>query len=190
MGLYTVLSYWYMDNPKCKKCGIELKAGVNWYKAYENNHTYSCRECENKKKAQWCKNNPEKVRAANKRRWESIKSNPERLEREKERYRELWKNNINVREGSKNAYYKREYKISLEEVESIWKEQEGKCVLCGKELGKGTGKFAVDHNHITEEVRGILCTPCNLKVATVESWYYNNRERIDQYIKRTVEILE
>jgi hypothetical protein len=39
-------------------------------------------------------------------------------------------------------------------------EQDGYCALCGTDLlGK---KWAVDHNHETKKVRGIVCYNCNV----------------------------
>lgn len=41
--------------------------------------------------------------------------------------------------------------------------QNGLCAICGPVTGhKGASKrLAVDHNHTTNEVRGLLCGPCN-----------------------------
>lgn len=38
----------------------------------------------------------------------------------------------------------------------LFKEQDGKCAICEKEK-----KLAVDHDHETEKVRGLLCLDCN-----------------------------
>ena len=58
------------------------------------------------------------------------------------------------------------YKISLEEYQQKVAEQGGLCAICGREsLTKGkTGRvytLAVDHEHGTGRVRGLLCGPCN-----------------------------
>lgn len=41
-------------------------------------------------------------------------------------------------------------------------QQEGKCAICG-EYEEGNGKkLAIDHDHTTGQVRGLLCAQCNL----------------------------
>lgn len=52
------------------------------------------------------------------------------------------------------------YRLTDEEYIKMWKEQEGKCKICGKDIGDNY--LDVDHNHITGKVRGLLCRDCNL----------------------------
>src|SRR5208282_3809502 len=55
------------------------------------------------------------------------------------------------------------YKINDEEYRRMLKEQNGKCAICGcKTYGrKGVKRFAVDHDHATGAIRGLLCASCN-----------------------------
>lgn len=54
------------------------------------------------------------------------------------------------------------YGLTLEEKESIYESQGGRCAICG---GDGTnGKWDtlyIDHDHKTGKVRGLLCARCN-----------------------------
>lgn len=52
---------------------------------------------------------------------------------------------------------KKNYNLSIEEFENLLKSQNNECVICSEKLIKPH----VDHCHITEVVRGILCRPCN-----------------------------
>lgn len=54
------------------------------------------------------------------------------------------------------------YGITLEEFYSKLEEQNYKCAICETDTPSGNGSnFYVDHNHATEQVRGLLCHNCN-----------------------------
>src|SRR5689334_6819967 len=50
------------------------------------------------------------------------------------------------------------YGITLEEYQAMLEEQEHVCAICG---GTDTKRLSVDHCHITEKIRGLLCRKCN-----------------------------
>ena len=60
------------------------------------------------------------------------------------------------------------YHIEPETYGQLLEEQNGKCAICGNSNGGKTGKtresfrLAVDHDHATGELRGLLCASCNL----------------------------
>ena len=58
------------------------------------------------------------------------------------------------------------YKISGEEYNKVLEKQVGLCAICGSDSPRrnGSKNFAVDHNHTTMEVRGLLCHPCNVMI--------------------------
>lgn len=51
------------------------------------------------------------------------------------------------------------YGIDEAEYDRIWKLQGGRCAICRNR--PATIRFAVDHDHQTDDVRGILCKRCN-----------------------------
>lgn len=57
----------------------------------------------------------------------------------------------------------KKYGITLEDYERLWKEQDGKCPICGVALDS-VWQVDIDHDHKTNKVRGILCNPCNLMI--------------------------
>mgnify|MGYP000872898381 FL=1 len=55
------------------------------------------------------------------------------------------------------------YGISIEQYEHMLAQQDGCCYICRKPpSGKANGsKLAVDHDHETDQIRGLLCDHCN-----------------------------
>ena len=62
-----------------------------------------------------------------------------------------------------NNYLKCVYGTNVETYERLLEEQNGLCAICRKpELAKS--RLAVDHDHDTGEVRGLLCGRCNTAI--------------------------
>lgn len=84
--------------------------------------------------------------------------------RTKERRSELNKKRYNSDKGkfyknNRNSVLKRKYGISLEEYNIRLEEQDFSCLICnGEEIDR---QLAVDHDHKTGKVRGLLCGSCN-----------------------------
>lgn len=72
-----------------------------------------------------------------------------------------------IREDDPERYYRirrhqqlrRDYKISLEEYENLHRKQNGLCAICLQAVD--TKAMAVDHDHVTGTIRGLLCHWCN-----------------------------
>lgn len=45
--------------------------------------------------------------------------------------------------------------------ESLLKEQNGCCAICGTTEEQNKQRLAIDHNHTTHQVRALLCKHCN-----------------------------
>ena len=54
----------------------------------------------------------------------------------------------------------RKYNITEHEYRRLLDKQDNKCAICGQPPSKR--QLSVDHNHETNEVRGLLCDNCNL----------------------------
>lgn len=59
------------------------------------------------------------------------------------------------------GYLKRIYGITIKEYYKMLEDQGGGCAVCGKTPGENGRRLAVDHDHETGEVRGLLCSSCN-----------------------------
>lgn len=67
---------------------------------------------------------------------------------------------------ARKSKLKREYGISLEEYDGMLSKQGGVCANNGCMARKSRQGFRlnVDHDHKTGEVRGLLCSDCNLSL--------------------------
>lgn len=72
----------------------------------------------------------------------------------------------------RSRHLKADYSITIEEYDIMFEEQEGVCKICGnKETRKnqhGIKRLAVDHNHITGKIRGLLCSCCNMAIGALD----------------------
>ena len=62
----------------------------------------------------------------------------------------------------------RKFGISTEVYNAVFLAQEGVCAIC-KKPNPNKNRLAVDHNHLTGEVRGLLCGPCNMLLHRIEN---------------------
>ena len=74
----------------------------------------------------------------------------------------ICRSNLNVINKEKNQKLKYSYGITLSELNEKITKQNNKCKICNKSLSELNSKdIHVDHNHITNNIRGILCKKCN-----------------------------
>jgi len=77
------------------------------------------------------------------------------------------KNKERTRIWNKNYSLMKEYGITLDQYEQMLKEQNGVCAICSKKesafnhVTKRVWDLAVDHEHKTGKIRGLLCRRCN-----------------------------
>jgi Recombination endonuclease VII len=65
------------------------------------------------------------------------------------------------KEQNKNSILKRKFGITLDQYKEMFEKQNGLCAICNKEEKVNGRSLAVDHNHKTGKVRGLLCNKCN-----------------------------
>lgn len=58
----------------------------------------------------------------------------------------------------------RKYGITLEQYDELLAKQNYCCAICERHESEFKTKLAVDHNHATSEIRGLLCTHCNYRM--------------------------
>ena len=73
---------------------------------------------------------------------------------------------LNNPDKIRNHDLKSNHGITLKEYNILFKKQHGLCAICkqketDKDKNKKTRSLAVDHDHKTEKIRGLLCGRCN-----------------------------
>jgi len=62
--------------------------------------------------------------------------------------------------------YQNKHRMSLEEVEKLFAEQEGLCPICKNTMtllnSKAKYRAVVDHSHSSGKRRGLICSVCNV----------------------------
>lgn len=140
---------------KCRECGVKLLAGINWTEGNVKKQDYICQECKNAKARDDYENTPE--RQTNRRVWHV--ANPDKAQASREAYR---KDNPEKHAATwYNSYLKRTYGITLADYGRMLEDQGGGCAICGRTVAEEGRRLAVDHNHETGEVCGLLCGGCN-----------------------------
>jgi hypothetical protein len=94
------------------------------------------------------------------------------------KWREANKDEIKVYQSEYHAEYQKrpdvleniryrglqKYGLSSEGFNEMWTSQNGKCAICCVDMlprGRKKQSACVDHDHLTSEVRGLLCRECN-----------------------------
>jgi hypothetical protein len=75
----------------------------------------------------------------------------------------------NYRDYAASRILKHRYGITLADKKAMYEEQHGLCKLCGEPLPEDFRKANVDHNHNTDEVRGLIHWSCNKLIGFVEN---------------------
>ena len=79
----------------------------------------------------------------------------------------------------RDAQLKKLYGITLDEYNTLYELQDGKCAICGKHNSEFTKSLAVDHDHKTSKIRELLCILCNTQLG----WYEKYKEIINKYLE-------
>lgn len=70
---------------------------------------------------------------------------------------------ITNRERVSRNWYKYKYGVSKDVLPELLAKQSGRCAICGTDRPGGPHEiWQLDHDHGTNEIRGLLCMPCNV----------------------------
>jgi hypothetical protein len=165
----------------CKSCGLAKESNCfRKNKKRADGLCFYCKDCDSAKKRKHYRENREKILARNVI-YHSINKD------KKSAYNKLWRA-ANPRK-KKNIALRRDFDITLEQYEGYLFEQNNKCKICQQPETVKTkdGKvkdLAVDHNHLTGKVRGLLCQSCNVALGLIK----DNPDiaiKLSEYLKRS-----
>lgn len=95
------------------------------------------------------------------------------------RHKKYHKNNMS---SFRNSMLKKSYGITLEDYNKMFLLQKGCCKICNRHQSEFKRALAVDHNHETKKIRGLLCPSCNTGIGHLQ-------DSID-ILKKAIEYLE
>jgi hypothetical protein len=79
-----------------------------------------------------------------------------------------WHHTEHGKRSTRNTKLKNRFGITVEQYESIHRDQGGKCLICTAELSYMGHRLAVDHDHKTGKIRGLLCKGCNTGIGNLK----------------------
>lgn len=151
------------DNVKrCTKCR-KFKPLSQFHKSKKSQSGFKhyCMECSRDALRQWQSENADHRREYAR---QYRANNPDYVERLNAAGRERYKNN---RDRHRNDYLRRTFGMTLDEYRVMESAQDGCCAICRQQCKSGRS-LAVDHNHETGEVRGLLCGNCNRAIGLLQ----------------------
>lgn len=154
----------------CRDCGI-VKASSDFYRheASADGLWPNCKECLRAIRRLKAKENPDANKVTMKERyWRD----PEASRQKSKEYRQKNLERLRAydrerRERVREKNVLQKYGITQEDFDRMMARQSGVCAICGR-LNRDGRPLAVDHDHATEAVRGLLCDPCNLTLGYMQ----------------------
>lgn len=119
----------------CVKCATKKTLSDFHRQSRSGGWRSECKQCRARIAKTWRQDNPDKIRGYNS------------IAKESGKYRD-WR-------------LRKCYGLTLAEFEQLERIQGGRCAICGL---IPQGCLNVDHDHDTDEVRGLLCAPCNMAI--------------------------
>lgn len=120
---------------RCKSCGEDKEiTDFSLHPASKDGRNPRCKACKNREASAYYQANQEEITRKRKSQGSAEKN---------------WEYDL-----------KRKFGITRERYEAILDEQGGVCAIC--KVAPTTKRLAVDHDHQTGEVRGLLCLSCNM----------------------------
>ncbi len=141
---------------KCSKCGAP---GPFWkHKNKPDGLCNYCVPCMKQMNQKWRASNQDKAKLAT-RKWKE--ANAERVLQNKLHWASMNPDRV---KASRMKSRLKKYGLDVGHWQLLFDQQRGQCALCRLPMeaaGRGAGSAAVDHDHATGKVRGLLHNSCN-----------------------------
>lgn len=72
-----------------------------------------------------------------------------------------WAQSERGREGHRDYNLRRRYGVTLAQFKKLYDSQKGLCAICKVHMTTGITQAHLDHNHMTGQIRELLCRCCN-----------------------------
>lgn len=155
----------------CSRCNKHLEK-IDFYKdSKSKDGLFSyCKKCSWEVAQSWRERNKGKVIEFRKNYYQRNKVELQR----KRKVREVCNSEKTKKMRSEwnRAHRIRKYGITIKEYNEMLKSQDFRCAICETEIDQKT--LNIDHCHITNKVRGILCTKCNVGLGHLEKTFISN----------------
>ena len=107
---------------------------------------------------------------------------PSCIQRDRGFLPKLSENPMSVKSSSRARHLASKFGITEAQYAELLESQGGSCFICGKTPEEEGKNLAVDHDHKTGEIRGVLCGHCNHRIV--------GRHRDPDLLRRVAEYLE
>ncbi len=154
-----------------------IKERREYDKHYYNSHKKEIKKKQKKYQKQYYNANKERIKKHNTNRKEERKQYQKQYYNDKniklkeyqkqyrlnnkEKIKQYCMNNKELRKQQRRKINLKQYGITPKQYNEIFNKQEGKCAICDKHQNEFKRALFVDHNHITNKIRGLLCSKCN-----------------------------
>jgi len=141
----------------CKRCNTNKTLELfSKHKKCKDGYQGTCLDCTASITKNWAMTNRARKDETD-RQYEE--RNPMRKSISRRRRQEIEPYRVAIEELEHNMINR--YGISLEEYGHLFNNQGGRCKICGRLHTEFARGLVIDHDHVTGQVRGLLCDPCN-----------------------------
>lgn len=183
------------------KAGCEIVA-MAWTPQQNRLYYETHREQSVERGKKWRKENPEKSKESKRRshiahrkqdadrsrRWKAAHREQVNASRRRRRAKNRREDKVKARVGKEKVtararQLRRKFGLTVVEYNSILESQGGVCAICGVPP-KPTRQHAVDHDHTTGRIRGVLCGICNIELGRIRddrNWLLRAAEYLQRF---------